>query len=1217
LTVTSSKVTTGNFTGSDSSETDIAPKPTKNIMNSSIENEVRDESNSDVSTVHSEEAQQRTSVIDIWRQRERESLQNRNTVLPITPRRPTKAVSNKSVVEQNSPASNTSEKKHLVPHLIENEASTAKSSIYTDGSTPSRDSTIMANFAFRAGAASFDNGVIAYDLNMLSSPIRPSGNSSSLRKDTTASSEILVRRNNGESVHLESPQSTSSKELGATHDETVQHRKVPPSPRTVKRQDDLKRRVGIMDIWVQREKEAAVSICAITKSPSSVADGIYDVQIRENNPSTLGSPGRDHKSQEKLAAEANEEPRQCIESPARIKLSVVDRWKKGMVHTDDFSSSQESSPTSAIRRNKAQCHDRKVNAGYCAKSANQRVIENSLPGNHLEGEIGEIPFDEEFSSFTPSLSKTSPIINHTVIEGSSLPKKNLDQEFLSVCSKTSPAQQDGHGKAVESTETKEPILSTQKIPWIHRVHQNEKQMGTSGEKTVSNASAKSPPYTQTDATSLTGSIDTQVHKDLVQDFCRNLLVSRKTTVVQQKKEAPANVWTENVRPVNPMDSNDISQVQVDSMRLDLHQGSILSSKSDIAMPEEEKSYKSHSAIPPRNALLDQFGAKVTETAQPKNNVLEKSSQPPGKQHTISALERSRQISRGIASSGLLGLSEVQKTQQQRSSVPDNNGFGLEQGYPNSPRPSSVNDALPSKSKDSKLQHNAIQTVTSQQSFFIKKAKLETQRRLDGRRNSFSESTFCPYVGETMKEDTINLGRSSTSSVGHSSTIEEQVAKSTATGKRFETNTPIKLQASPKQNSRGPSEAGQSDSLSFFSHAGSSFSSIVSPLNFIPIPANKRAVVKERPETSQVEVCAEKRLETTMRSVTAREHIVTKSLQQEPELDLIPTGKSSIPEDEASYLQSCATSQILSNSTSFYREESRRLSGRYHTTTRFLEGGDAQESRSCIGDHSSVSSVPDSSRASSCSSASSHYISSFDTGVSGSLVETAVEDGSYKRHQRRNRWRRGAPKAGRNFQNELSTALRNAFNSEGLLKLKENVSETVKALELGQLKTGLADGVHVATESLCTFVDHSNAAKQKLSSKSLSRFQCMPVRPPSEEAKDSDVSPWEGIAIEVEYVSDSEDDNDNNAEESNSQAELFCSVNTGGDSEPPASVTQDDESGADSEALASTMQEGSGAMPKHDVISYSTWGESQEGASLVLDGQIEINSMRSQSYHDLE
>ena len=438
---------------------------------------------------------------------------------------------------------------------------------------------------------------------------------------------------------------------------------------------------------------------------------------------------------------------------------------------------------------------------------------------------------------------------------------------------------------------------------------------------------------------------------------------------------------------------------------------------------------------------------------------------------------------------------------------------------------------------------------SRQSYFMKKGKRRALRRRMERNSPSSDRWPSPAQTENGDFDSLNV---ETSIHDLTDNFSKHVGPSKGSAKflthksnsaalqlGFEPNQPISHEPSShhasapeskKPREIGTSEAGQPDTHSFFSHAGSAFSCVTSPTNLnCRVPKDQVVLMDGRAE------------------------------EQEPTKAALPSRNSPMSADESSvYLQPSATSPLASTTDSFRKDGTNRLAGRYHTSSRFLDAN-VQESGSFAADNSTVSSAQNSSHGNStCSSGSSRY--SYESGASESGVDTAIEE-TYRR--RRHRRRQGSSKSERVFQEELTHAFQNAYHSFGIKKLSEDVSESVKALDLQQLKSNLNEGMHVASESLGRF---------------------------PEDDKRGDAPSYEGIAIEVEYVSDSEDD---------SQADILCSVNTGGEFEHDDSLTQ-----------VSSFR--SGVFSQSDIFSLgeTTNGGSTAANSLVFLGQVRLSTMQS-------
>jgi len=216
---------------------------------------------------------------------------------------------------------------------------------------------------------------------------------------------------------------------------------------------------------------------------------------------------------------------------------------------------------------------------------------------------------------------------------------------------------------------------------------------------------------------------------------------------------------------------------------------------------------------------------------------------------------------------------------------------------------------------------------------------------------------------------------------------------------------------------------------------------------------------------------------------------------------------------AACAQLSETRKIAVNPDGFQGAGSRKgLASRYNVPSRFLDT-DFVMNNVIPADNSSVSSAMQSSRANSTYSSDASR-ASFDSG-SYSEAYTGIDE-VYRR--RKGNEKQVLSKAETILQDELSEAF------EKIKKMSDNVSGSVMSLDLNQLKTGLNKGVQAASRSLRSFVDKTAFSQPEVSG----------LRNSSGGASSID----EGIAIEVEYVSDSEDSEGRAPLSANNTAEIL-------------------------------------------------------------------------------
>eukprot|EP00797_Seminavis_robusta_P005859 Sro1391_g268740.1 n/a (738) ;mRNA; r:11353-13566 len=372
-----------------------------------------------------------------------------------------------------------------------------------------------------------------------------------------------------------------------------------------------------------------------------------------------------------------------------------------------------------------------------------------------------------------------------------------------------------------------------------------------------------------------------------------------------------------------------------------------------------------------------------------------------------------------------------------------------------------------------------------QSYFLKRSKLRAQRRkLDS--PNLSQQTTKPGSPGKPPSDTVDQCNKDTEATNGTNGSNEcrpkkkcniiQTGSESATSVR---NQDASHKAETSCHEQATSESGHSDTLSFFSHAGSAFSGFTAPSSIAQsafTPAHQRLIEQAQDLTKRV---------------------LSKSEDTQKETPTV-TKTSSVQWNDAT-----------DESSEAQRNECSGLASRYNTSSRFLDV-DSHATCSFAADNSTASSAIMSSHANStyCSEASR----SFDSAASGSEMYTSVDDANRKEE----------PSKSGVLQEEISEAFQNAYQSFDMKKLSDNVSGSVIGIDLHAITTGL----NSASESLRKLVDTgANAKCSKCRPDSICQGETTesnPTKPTVKGSKGTDATLDEGIAIEVEYVSDSDD-----------------------------------------------------------------------------------------------
>lgn len=293
-----------------------------------------------------------------------------------------------------------------------------------------------------------------------------------------------------------------------------------------------------------------------------------------------------------------------------------------------------------------------------------------------------------------------------------------------------------------------------------------------------------------------------------------------------------------------------------------------------------------------------------------------------------------------------------------------------------------------------------------------------------------------------------------------------------------------------------SEAGCSDGLSFFSHAGSAFSGY----------SGRSSLRLQHAETAALQSCGQSadiqsQLHVHNRTGTVLAHPLRDSNHPKCSRGIgvlrpVPLPQTSIGS------QSRYDTSIGSQRSG--------LASRYDTPSRFLDGEVEVEA-----ENSTVCSTAQSSAAN--STFASDTSQSFDSGLSEGDVYTTIDEESHPPPKDCRRRRRRYHKSKGVLQEGLSHAFQDAYQ-----KLSDNVAGSVMNIDLQQFTSGLNDGVQKASESLRKFVDSNTKACEENGCKQNGRLQRANIR---RRDRTDESTADEGIAIEVEYVSDSEEDED--------------------------------------------------------------------------------------------
>ena len=1207
------------------------------------------EDNSDSTAGTIEEGYGRTSVIDIWRRRERENLERQKVNETVSPPRTKKIIqrSPEEIVNQKLKAEVKETQDTINNTLMPNQSFVASGdAIAGKESSPVKHSFSDVSTALQTVEASFDDGVVAFDKNY--SPF--SSPSLSLRKTSWPYPDLLARRNHSGISRLEIPPSGSSKEVAEHQEEAAARIQLALSPSTLKKNSAQKHRENVMNVWEQREKAPASPSFLTRRSPASVTANFFDIPGQgTHGGSTTSYESNDNQETMTTSIQGDPVPSKSVGSPGHRSLSVLDRWKQGMVHTDDFSSSQENSPLSRTRSTKmrqlVKDEDSTCDAvSYTSKSSSRempssmaipskspeakspaRSVFNKKVPDFSQTDCMELPFDEDnilsngqefpggFSNVqsTPKREKCNinviprlPGYDHEVVALSPLVKKSLDSSFASVstsflnsgevkeseahCHAIVETLVDSSGKQENlgaiSTEVYEdksgpspmaPKKNNNKSQgqrksgsvvdrWSH--HVKKEQHTPSSVSTSPDKLKKNKPILEGSKalSSQRSGICSPGDDDFAQAFSRKLYITGTQHNGGQLKDTSKSGFGGNsmVAANLSMKKSPVSKAatqEEDCLRLDYTQGSVLSSRSDLSAPKEEsfkgirqsdsarkvracgqkceKKVRNSPAIPTDYAVEN--ARRVTQNLATSAITLGDQNTAKHNLFTNKSPHSSKAISAERKSAPVLPSSEDTATDSPKRKFRDTEDPKpvprlLRQDQKEvedmAPSPeakvlekadSSYSDFPTSESRQSSYD-SEVPRSESRQSYFIKKGKLRAQRRRMRRTSPSSGSLPLPTQRQNRGRHSEDTGisidhQTEISSIGFSG---EFLQRSAQPRTQFEQELPAlnepnskkarcSLNAvSQKVRETEVCEVNQSDTISFFSHAGSAFSSVASPTTRVCL------VNKEREEANATE--SSKPVLDTQEKEPKPENAVAESLISRKHSSASPilSSSESFPMDETQW------TRTMDENTSFQVEETPRLARRYRTSSRFLDTN-IQQSCSYAADNSTVDSVQNSSQA---TSVSSNY--SYDSGGSESGFFTVMEE-SYKRRRRR---KKGRSKSAVAFSKELSKAFQ-----EGFKKFSEDFSETVKALDLPQLTSELNEGMHVASESLRRLViDSATTSTNELEVSSPAANSSTP-----QGAKSGSAPTNEGVAIEVEYISDSDED---------SQADVLCSNNTGGEDE---------------------------------------------------------------------
>ena len=1199
------------------------------------------EDNSDSTAGTVEESYGRTSVIDVWRRRERDTLERKKVNEMVSPPRAKRIIqkSPEEIVNQklNSESKETQDATSNI--LTPNQSFVASGDVIAvKGSSPVKRSfsDTSAGTALQTVEASFDDGVVAFDKNY--SPF--SSPSFSLRKTGSPYPDLLLRRNHSGISRLEIPPSGSSKEVAEHQEEAAARIQLALSPSTLKKNNAQKRRENVMNVWAQREKAPASPSFITRKSPASVTANFFDIQ-GQGTPegSTTSRDSNDNLEATTTSIQVESVSSKSARSPDRRSLSVLDRWKQGMVHTDDFSSSQENSPLSRTRSNKmrqlvkdeestgdtvsytSESPTREKDGSMSvlspespeAKSPARSVLHKEAPV-HTQMNCEDLPFDEENVLLsgheipgvasniqsTPKREECSkktaiphlPGYDHKVVAYSPLARKSLDTRFASVSASSlnsgevkgkeehchaaletlvdsSDKEENLDGISAEVCEDKSgpgPMALKESHKkghwqkksgsvldrWSHHV-QKEQQTPPSVSIGADKAKKNTPILEGSKALFSQGSDTSPGDDEFAQDFSRKLCVAENQRNGGQLKETNKSGFGSNsmVTAAFPMKNTRMSKaaaLEEDCLRLDYTQGSVLSSRSDLSAPlaETPKRIKNHDSVQKCEKKVRNSPAipadYAAENAWRAAQSLSSSAIALGDQGTVKhnlctnkttllskAISTERKIAPLLPSKETIAskspkrkLHDVEDTKpvsrllrqyqkeveetapSQEAKVLEKVNSGLSNFPTNESRQSSYDSEVPRSE--------------SRQSYFIKKGKLRAQRRRMQRMSPSSDRQ--PLLAPSQR------GGHHSEDTGEPIDDQTEFSSYGVSGEFLQRSAQLKpkLPASSEPNSKrargsagavsqkvsetGISEAHQSDTISFFSHAGSAFCSVTSPSTRVC------AVNKEREEANAPEI--------------SKSVLDAQEIEPTPEIPVAHSSASPIVSSSESFpMDETQWTRTMDENPSFQVDETPRLARRYRTSSRFLHT-DVQQSCSYAADNSTVDSAQNSSQA---TSVSSNY--SYDSGGSESGFFTAVEE-SYKRRRRRRK--KGTSKSAVLFSEELSRAFQSAYLSFGFKKFSEDFSETVKALDLAQLTSELNEGMHVASESLRRLV----VDRATTSTNEPGVFSPAANSADAQQgAKGGSVPTNEGVAIEVEYISDSDED---------SQADILCSNNTGGEGE---------------------------------------------------------------------
>ena len=299
-----------------------------------------------------------------------------------------------------------------------------------------------------------------------------------------------------------------------------------------------------------------------------------------------------------------------------------------------------------------------------------------------------------------------------------------------------------------------------------------------------------------------------------------------------------------------------------------------------------------------------------------------------------------------------------------------------------------------------------------------------------------------------------------------------------------------------------SDYGQSDALSFFSHAGSAFSGYSAHSSGIS-STQFQSGGRERKEEGKLQngqISTEKEegeryAQDIARNVLTRQETVTRSHLTR----------------HAQYSGNSSEHPKRSYSIEPARKGGVGLAERYNTSSRFLSKDDAISTDASLGvEFSTVSSAPHPSNVSSsyCSDTSRSYDSAASESAYTGISEV------YSAQSRKTGKR--STKKGKALQQELSDAFQNAYQSFGINNMSENVP----------FSKFLNESVQAASSTFQKIVDKTESIAPVSTIAVSSCNPTVPRRANATEAsreEDEEITIGEGIAIEVEYVSESDDE----------------------------------------------------------------------------------------------